>query len=188
MKKKKIALRIAIGGRMRKIRKLTRLTQREFSSSFTFGRANLSRIEDGEVFPNLPALAVMYKQLKISLPWLILGEGDMYRSEEIVANASSPTDPEMIALIDLSERVPPFKHLILWQYYVYIYTKHDVLNHYLDGWDQTAHDAVHVPVSTTFSTACAGSDYYSFSFNLKANPFQLGKNHEWLPPSVEDGK
>ncbi len=156
--KDKITLRQAIGERMRQIRKHLGLKQGELSQRFNFGRANLARIEKGEVFPNIPTLAFLYTQFSLSLPWIILGEGDMYRAKETGANA--PTDPEIIALNDLMEKVSPFKHRMLSEYYHYRYTENTVVKHYFDLWKQTDHDAVSVPVSTASSTSHAGSVFY----------------------------
>ena len=109
-------LRKKIGQRMRKIRKLLGLTQDQMVSPFSIGRANYSRIEKGEIFPQATILHTMRKEFNISLDWLIADEGEMYPKEkkEIidVANFGEYTD-EIRDMLFHMEKVPMLKHALL---------------------------------------------------------------------------
>ena len=71
-----------IGERLHKIRKELGLTQLEIVKNLNFHRANFSRIESGQVMPNLDLLLMLYRDFRISLDWLITGEGSMFREEK----------------------------------------------------------------------------------------------------------
>ena len=69
----------AIGQRLRKTRKSLGLTQFEIVKNLNFHRANYSRIENGQVMPNLQLLLMLSREYRISLDWLITGGGFMFR-------------------------------------------------------------------------------------------------------------
>ncbi|MCP4216436.1 MAG: helix-turn-helix transcriptional regulator [bacterium] len=73
----KTTLKEEVGGRMRKLRRELGYTQAEMVSHFNIGRANYSRIEKGEVFPNARVLSILKTKFGVSLDWLICGEGRM---------------------------------------------------------------------------------------------------------------
>lgn len=68
-------LKKQIGVKMRKFRKKLGFTQTEMVSHFDIGRANYSRIEKGEVFPNVLILHTLKTKFHLSLDWLIGDEG-----------------------------------------------------------------------------------------------------------------
>lgn len=76
MKKK---LKQDIGMKLRKFRKSLRFTQAEMVSNFDVGRANYSRIEKGEVFPNVTILHTLKTKFNLSLNWLI---GDEHETSD----------------------------------------------------------------------------------------------------------
>ena len=109
-------LRREIGQRMRKIRKTLGLTQDQMVSPFTIGRANYSRIEKGEIFPQATILHTLRTKFNISLDWLISNEGEMYLNEnkELIdtANFGEYAD-EVRDMLFHMENVPMIKHALL---------------------------------------------------------------------------
>jgi len=71
-----------IGERLHKIRKELGLTQFELVKNLNFDRANYSRIENGQVMANLELLLMLYRDFRISLDWLITGDGPMFREQK----------------------------------------------------------------------------------------------------------
>ena len=64
-----------IGKRIRKIRSAAGKTQEDFIKDLSMGRANYSRIEKGEIFPNLEVIRLLHIHYNINLNWLLLGFG-----------------------------------------------------------------------------------------------------------------
>jgi transcriptional regulator with XRE-family HTH domain len=114
--KMKEQLRREIGKRMRKIRKTLGFTQDQMVSPFTIGRANYSRIEKGEIFPQATILHTLRKKFNISLDWLIADEGEMYPEEKKemidVSNFGEYTE-EIREMLRYMEEVPMLKHALL---------------------------------------------------------------------------
>ncbi len=77
----KMELKKAIGRRIRRVRKSRGLTQAEMVAHFGCGRANYSRIEKGEVFPNPTILRVLNERFCVSLRWLICDAGEMLEEQ-----------------------------------------------------------------------------------------------------------
>lgn len=116
---RKAKLKKEIGSRIRAIRKNLHHTQSEIVSSFPCGRANYSRIEKGEVFPNPIILKVLREQYRVSLHWLICDEGQMIEQEEekdILAIKTPPDGKEAEEIKKLFfyiDNVPLVKHAVL---------------------------------------------------------------------------
>ncbi|MCP4218194.1 MAG: helix-turn-helix transcriptional regulator [bacterium] len=107
-------LKKEIGRKIRVFRKTLGLTQAQMVTHFDVGRANYSRIEKGEVFPNASILFTLKKKFDISLDWLICDEGQMLPedSERGRGNSSSGVN-EVKDLMGHMDKVPMIKHAVL---------------------------------------------------------------------------
>lgn len=120
---RKAKLKKEIGTKIREIRKNLHYTQDKIVRSFDCGRANYSRIEKGEVFPNPTMLKVLREQYRVSLHWLICNEGQMMERQEeesipesipgIKSSAESKEIEEIKELLFYLDNVPMVKHAIL---------------------------------------------------------------------------
>lgn len=110
-------LKKEIGAKLRQLRKRLGKTQAEMVSHFNVGRANYSRIEKGEVFPNVAILYTLKKEFSVSLDWLIGGEGEMLTLTEEEARKKrlhwSDSSKEIDELFYHIEKVPMVKHAVL---------------------------------------------------------------------------
>ncbi|MCP5103730.1 MAG: helix-turn-helix transcriptional regulator [bacterium] len=109
-------LKQKIGKKLRKFREYLGLTQAEMVDSFDIGRANYSRIEKGEVFPNVVILHTLKNQFSVSLDWLIGDEGTMQPVTK--ANLGTGADfsecrRELDELFYHIKEVPMVKHAML---------------------------------------------------------------------------
>ncbi|MCP4146390.1 MAG: helix-turn-helix domain-containing protein [bacterium] len=111
---KKDKYRKEIGQRIHQVRKSLGFTQEQMVAYLPIGRANYSRIEKGEVFPNPIFLQVFYSEFNISMEWLLCNEGAMSRQKELkkVMGITESTDEIKDLLIHL-EKVPMVRHALL---------------------------------------------------------------------------
>ncbi len=114
----KMELKKAIGQRIRRVRKSRGLTQAEMVAHFECGRANYSRIEKGEVFPNPTILRILNERFCVSLRWLICDKGEMQEelgAPQPVLNPDLPAaDQEEIRdMLAYMEAVPMIRHAML---------------------------------------------------------------------------
>lgn len=115
---RKAALKQDIGRRMREVRKSLGYTQDQMVDYFDCGRANYSRIEKGEVFPNPTMLEVLNQRFHVSLHWLICNTGGMYLSQQ--PEHPEPVDRdvpiaggEIRELLSYVNAVPMVRHAVL---------------------------------------------------------------------------
>lgn len=105
-----------IGARIRQVRNMLGYTQEKMVDFFDCGRANYSRIEKGEVFPNPTMLKALNKKFKVSLPWLICNKGQMLERK---TRKSRDIDIECLEEAEIRElflymdTVPMVKHAVL---------------------------------------------------------------------------
>jgi len=116
--------KIAIGYRLKKIRRALGFTQEKMVSFFKIGRANYSRIEKGDVSPSLEILYTLQTVFSVSMDWIISGFGDMFISEnkgnEVMSKFDSdPYKGEIADLLIHIEKIPMLKHAILSFFYEY---------------------------------------------------------------------
>ncbi len=117
--KRKSKLKKEIGVKIRQIRKSVHYTQEQMVQYFDCGRANYSRIEKGEVFPNPTMMKALREQFQISLHWLICDEGEMKEQDERkkFLTIKPPADPQEAAEIEELlfhlDNVPLVKHAVL---------------------------------------------------------------------------
>jgi transcriptional regulator with XRE-family HTH domain len=117
--KRKSKLKKEIGVKIRQIRKSIHYTQEQMVHYFDCGRANYSRIEKGEVFPNPTMMKALHEEFEVSLHWLICDEGVMKEEgdEKKFLTIKPPADPqeaqEIEELLFHLDNVPLVKHAIL---------------------------------------------------------------------------
>lgn len=70
----------SIGERVKHIRKLHKLNQKDFSAAINISQGRLSEIEKNICKPSTDTLISLSKGFNVNLNWIILGEGDQYRS------------------------------------------------------------------------------------------------------------
>ena len=109
-------LKEKVGAKIRKIRMDLGLTQGEMAEHFHIGRADYSRIEKGNIFPNCLILHTLNSVLNVSMDWLFNGEERMQwlknRSERL-KHDDVLSAVEMDDLLDHMERIPMVKHAVL---------------------------------------------------------------------------
>lgn len=113
-------LKKEVAGRLREIRKKLGIKQLEISSRLDTGRANYSRVENGESFPNLNILYTLCTEFEICLNWLIAGSGSMIIRREEKNDLERPLDKidaEVELLIEEMNRSPRLYHLVMELYY-----------------------------------------------------------------------
>jgi transcriptional regulator with XRE-family HTH domain len=117
--KRKSKLKKEIGAKVKQIRKGVHYTQEQMVQHFDCGRANYSRIEKGEVFPNPTMMKALREDFKVSLHWLICEEGEMKEMDEgkKLLTIKPPADPQEAAEIEELlfhlDNVPLVKHAVL---------------------------------------------------------------------------
>ncbi len=105
-------LKKKVGIKMRNLREERGLTQTEMVSHFDIGRANYSRIEKGEIFPNESILYTLIKKFKISLNWFIGDEGQMMLTKRKNRDFSECGE-EIDDLFYHIKKIPMVKHAVL---------------------------------------------------------------------------
>lgn len=105
-----------VGAKIRKVRLGLGLTQAEMAEHFNIGRADYSRIEKGNIFPNCLVLYTLNSGLNVSMDWLFNGEERMQRLRKRAVKLNG-VDPESVGemddLLDYMERIPMVKHAVL---------------------------------------------------------------------------
>lgn len=113
-------LKKEIGQRMKEFRKQLRLTQVEMAPHCGIGRADLSRVEKGEVFPGIFILTTLSKKFRLSLNWVLLNEGNMLNPDEETIKKTKGKmifGEELQDLFNCLEKIPLLRHRILALFY-----------------------------------------------------------------------
>ncbi len=108
-------LKKEIGVKLKKFRKKLGLTQAEMVANFDIGRANYSRIEKGEVFPNAEILFTLKTKFDISLDWLICSKNLELPDSgtDVEMKSSAKTQNEFDDLYYHITALPMIKHAVL---------------------------------------------------------------------------
>ncbi|HZG85552.1 helix-turn-helix transcriptional regulator [Paenibacillus sp.] len=69
-----------IGERVKHVRKLHKLNQQEFSKAINISQGRLSEIEKNICKPSADTLISLATGFNVNLNWLILGEGEHFKS------------------------------------------------------------------------------------------------------------
>lgn len=113
-------LKKEIGVKLRKFRKSLGLTQAEMVSNFAIGRANYSRIEKGEVFPNVGILYTLKTKFNLSLNWLIGYEQENSDDQVLLEKKQQKSiinfiedNTEIEELLQHMRKIPMIRHAVL---------------------------------------------------------------------------
>ena len=133
----KTELKKEIGERMRKIRKALGFTQEKMVEFFDIGRANYSRIENGEVWPGVSILYKLRTNFNVSLDWLISNTGKMFTGEQETKASEGRVDfgeyaEEVNELFRHIEKIPMVKHAILSYFLEYKVKNEDIIQRFLN--------------------------------------------------------
>lgn len=128
-------LRKDIGAKLLRVRKGLRFTQAEMAPHFDIGRANYSRIEKGEIFPNEVMLYTLRREFGISLDWLIAGEGPM-KVPDFPAKDPTQCGRELEELEFMMTRIPMVKHAVLGHFLEYRHQNEDMIRQLLEEEDR----------------------------------------------------
>lgn len=109
-------LKEKVGAKIRKVRLGLGLTQAEMAENFNIGRADYSRIEKGNIFPNCLVLHTLNSGLNVSMDWIFNGEvRDQWLKKRAAKLNGDDTESvaEMDDLLDHMKRIPMVKHAVL---------------------------------------------------------------------------
>lgn len=135
----KAQLRKDIGKRMRRVRKTMGFTQDKMASFFDVGRANYSRIEKGEIFPNPTVLNILKTKFNISLDWLITDHGKMFQADNIESSRAMDFGEHTEEIKDLMyhmEQIPMVRHTVLGFYFDYKEKNKKIIKEFLEELEQ----------------------------------------------------
>jgi transcriptional regulator with XRE-family HTH domain len=138
-------LRRDMGKRMRKIRKTMGFTQDKMASYFDVGRANYSRIEKGEIFPNPTVLNILKTKFNISLDWLVADKGKMFQMEKVEETRDLDFGEHTEEIKDLlyhMESIPMVRHTVLGFYFDYKEKNKKIIKEFLEELEQEKKVAV----------------------------------------------
>lgn len=124
-------LKIEIGERMSKVRDTLGFTQEQMAEHFPIGRADLSRIEKGEIFPNPVVLNILRTKFFVSLDWLIANSGKMFIPEKerilLEEKIQIENSKEIRELLNYMTKSPMVYHAILGYFLEYQTKYKDVI-------------------------------------------------------------
>lgn len=98
---------------MQRIRKDLGLKQAEMAVHFGIGRANYSRIEKGQIYPNEIVLHTLCTKFGVSLDWLIADEGSMKKAKALEETDFTKCGEELDDLFYHVKKLPMVKHAVL---------------------------------------------------------------------------
>lgn len=137
-------LKKKIGTKIRKLRESLGLTQAQMVENFKIGRANYSRIEKGEIFPNAEILHTLNTEFNVSLDWLITGEGRMHPSKKrnlAKELGLAKSGREIDELIYHIANIPMIKHAVLGHFLEYKTKNNELIQKLLEESEKNARAA-----------------------------------------------
>lgn len=127
-------LKIAIGFRLKQMRKRIKYTQQKMGEIFGISRVYYAKQEIGDSFPSHHVLNKLGQRLNVSLDWLICGKGPMFfqdktREElESVRQGELKLSKEQRQLIEHMNRFPLLHHEVMAFYHRFITEHKDFLD------------------------------------------------------------
>ena len=117
-------LRKEIGQRLRELRKKMGMTQEQMIqySDIDIGRANLSRIEKGEVFPGLSLLKNLQNKFNLNINWVLCETGEMFIKDSVPepeSDSFGKNKEEVTELLHHMAKIPALKHAVLSFFFEY---------------------------------------------------------------------
>jgi transcriptional regulator with XRE-family HTH domain len=101
---------ITIGSRLKTIREILKLNQKDFGEPINIGLQNISKYERDEVKPSYEALEKITNQYKINLNYLVTGMGEMFLGQEPVKKIDDKKDRMCEAFDKLDEERKDYYH------------------------------------------------------------------------------
>jgi transcriptional regulator with XRE-family HTH domain len=103
-----------IGKRLKKIRNHFELTQEEIAEKLGISTDTYLRNERNHHNPGNRTLHLLFKEFNISLNWLLMGHGEMFRDDQIeyeqIKQFITNSPPELIDFIQAMSQVPLLYH------------------------------------------------------------------------------
>ncbi len=111
-----------IGYKLRKIRESQKYRTGEMAAAMNTWQSTYSRHEKGETPLNILSLYQMAKRFNISLDWLILNEGPMYRNKK-ETQQTPETKPHSLEILgeDAEELLEHMANIKLLRYEIFVY-------------------------------------------------------------------
>ena len=124
-KKAKDEFRREIGKRLFAVRMHLDMNQEPMAEQLGISRANLYRLERGDILPNAYVLHILSKKYNISPEWLINGEDEMFRKKqpEVWNRSDFGKDAGLVEELVRLMRMFPF-------------LRYEVLNFFMDLYDE----------------------------------------------------
>lgn len=104
-------LMIELGQRFKRLRKELGFSQGEFARVLGISETGYAKYETGAAFPRVPFFQGIGSAYDVSLDWLILGKGKMFRKEKEVMEQVSPD--EIRELLKHMEHIPLLRYGVL---------------------------------------------------------------------------
>jgi transcriptional regulator with XRE-family HTH domain len=106
------------------------------ASHFNIGRANYSRIEKGEIYPNELVLHTLRTKFGFSLDWLIADEGAMNVAKNEEETDVTQCGRELDEMLYYIKELPMVKHAILGFFLEYKHRNNDLIQKLLEEMEQ----------------------------------------------------
>jgi transcriptional regulator with XRE-family HTH domain len=107
-----------IGKRIKKVREVLNLTQKELCDIIGIGRAILTKYENGDLIPSQKFLKLLKYELKVNPNWILTGEGEMFlnnEKEKIIKIEKQDVKGKLLPVLGyLSGGIPEKQNVIDW--------------------------------------------------------------------------
>jgi transcriptional regulator with XRE-family HTH domain len=107
-----------IGKRIKKVREVLNLTQKELCDIIGIGRAILTKYENGDLIPSQKFLKLLKYELKVNPNWILTGEGEMFLNDEkekIIKIEKQDVKGKLLPVLGyLSSGIPEKQNVIDW--------------------------------------------------------------------------
>ena len=128
-----------LGERLAKVREYYGITQAKMAQELEISKANLFRLEKGEVVPNAIILKNLSTVFEVSIDWLLNGDGQMIRKKGMVPKTEwdfGKDEPFMRKFIEVMYKVPMVRYEMLLHYNDYFKENEEAIRKTLDGYNR----------------------------------------------------
>lgn len=94
---------MGIGSRIKKVRELLGLSQKEFAEKIGVGRTTITQIENETIPIRTIILVAISSVFNVNYKWLEKGEGNVFKNENIMSNLDNYTLSILKMLLEMSE-------------------------------------------------------------------------------------
>ncbi len=92
------------------------------------GRANFSRIEQGEIYPGIFTLKTLQEKFGLNPNWVINNRGEMFFQDfDVVISDFGTYAEDVKAILDHMNKVPAFKHAVMSLFHEYKARNKDII-------------------------------------------------------------